>query len=57
MESYLWNFGDNTGISHGYSASHTFKQAGEYTVTLTVRYTDGTERNTAQKFKVVTSLE
>lgn len=57
VEDYLWNFGDNTPISHGYEASHTFSRSGEYTVTLTVRYTDGTERSTLQKFSVVNSLE
>lgn len=57
VEDYLWNFGDNTPVSHGYEASHTFVKSGEYIVTLTVRYVDGTERSTSQKFKVVDSLE
>lgn len=57
VEDYLWNFGDNTPISHGYETSHTFTKSGEYKVTLTVRYMDGTERSTNQIFKVVDSLE
>lgn len=40
VEEYLWSFGDNTPISHGYEVSHTFKSAGTYPVTLTIRYTD-----------------
>lgn len=57
VEDYLWNFGDNTPISHGYEASHSFAKSGSYNVTLTVRYIDGTERSTSQTFKVVDSLE
>lgn len=57
VEDYLWNFNDNTPISHGYEVSHTFAKSGKYNVTLTVRYTDGTEKTTQQQFVVVDSLE
>lgn len=57
VEEYLWNFGDNTPIKHGYEVSHTFKTAGTYVVTLVVRYTDGTEKTANKKFSVVDKLE
>ena len=57
IEDYLWNFGDNTPVSHGYQVSHTFAKSGKYTVTLTVRYVDGTEKSTHKEFVVVDSLE
>ncbi len=57
VEDYLWNFGDNTPISHGFEVSHTFKTAGTYNITLTIRYTDGTEKSTSKKFTVVEKLE
>lgn len=57
IEDYLWNFGDNTPVSHGYQVSHTFAKSGKHTVTLTVRYVDGTEKSTRKEFVVVDSLE
>lgn len=57
IEEYIWNFGDNTPVSRGYEVSHSFKQAGTYIVTLTVRYSDGTEKSTNQSFKVDATLE
>lgn len=57
IEDYLWNFGDNTPIEHGYSTSHSFKKSGKYNVTLLVKYTDWTEKQTSQIFTVVDSLE
>lgn len=57
IERFMWNFGDNTPIEHGYSVTHTFQEAGVYTVTLTAKYLDGTERSTSQLFTVVESLE
>ena len=57
IEEYIWNFGDNTPVQYGYEASHIFRNAGNYTVTMTVKYLDGTERSTSQVFKVVESLE
>lgn len=38
--SYLWNFGDNT-TSTLKNPSHTYKKAGEFTVTLTVKNASG----------------
>lgn len=57
IEEYIWNFWDNSAIGYGYEVSHTYQQAWTYLVTLTVRYTDWTERSTSKKFQVVTSLE
>ncbi len=34
---FMWNFGDNTGISTDRNPSHTYSMTGVYTVTLTVK--------------------
>ena len=57
IEEWLWNFGDNTPIGKWYDPTHTFKKSGTYNVTLTVRYTDGTEKFTRQSFIVQDTLE
>lgn len=58
IEEYIWNFGDNSPISRGYEVTHTFANAGTYSIMLTVRYSDGTEKSLPpQAFKVETSLE
>lgn len=56
ISDYVWNFGDNTPISRGYSVSHTFVTPGRYTVTLTVIYADGTEQSEQRTFEVIGSL-
>lgn len=35
-DSYEWTWGDYTEKKYGYSASHTYAKAGDYTITLTV---------------------
>lgn len=57
IDEYIWNFGDNTDIEMGYNITHTFAEAGNYNVTLTVRYSDGTEDSLSKVFTVVDSLE
>lgn len=57
IEEYIWNFWDNTPVARGYNTSHTYERVWTYTITLTVRYTDGTEKNTKKEYSVVTSLE
>ena len=57
IEEWIWNFWDNTPISKGYEVSHTFKKAWNYNVSLTIKYSDGTEKTNSQPFKVETSLE
>jgi len=47
---YAWDFGDGT-MGEGKTVSHVYKEAGEYTVTLTVADDDGGEAETS--FKVV----
>lgn len=56
VQDYVWNFGDNTPVSRGYSVSHTFSRAGTYTVSLTIIYADGTEQSEKKTFEVVESL-
>jgi PKD repeat protein len=41
VQSYSWDFGDGSQISHGETAKHVFTQAGTYVVTLTAVDTDG----------------
>lgn len=57
IEDYLWNFGDNTPVEHWYETGHTFRKAWKYNVTLTVKYTDWTERSFSKKFIIVDTLE
>ena len=56
VQDYVWNFGDNTPVSRGYSVSHTFSRTGTYTITLTIIYADGTEQSEKKTFEVVESL-
>lgn len=57
IEDYIWNFWDNSDIWHGYEVNHKYASPGTYTVTLTVKYINGTEKTIAHDFKVVESLE
>ncbi len=57
IEEWIWNFWDNTPISKWYEVSHTYIQSGDYNVTMTVRYMDGTEKSTTKSFKVENTLE
>lgn len=55
-QEYIWNFGDNTPLDRGYSVTHTYAKSGNYPVTLTVIYTDGTEQSKKKIFEVRESL-
>ena len=39
--TYVWNFGDDSQESDKQTVSHTFEEAGNYTVTLTATDSDG----------------
>lgn len=41
IAGYSWDFGDTTAAQTGASATHTYAEAGDYTVTLTVTDDDG----------------
>ncbi len=41
IASWLWDFGDGTGVSGAMSPSHSFSSHGNYMVTLTVTTVDG----------------
>jgi PKD repeat protein len=49
---WSWNFGDGTAASTVQSPSHTFSQAGSYTVTLTVTGAGGATNSSSQSIAV-----
>ncbi len=54
ISSYAWDFGDNTAIVTTKDATHTYTQAGTYTVTLTVTETPGnTQSSAVQTIQVI----
>lgn len=55
IDDYIWNFGDNTPLTHGYNTSHIFEKKGIYEVTLTIVYSDGTRKNKTMKYTIVES--
>lgn len=57
IEEWIWSFWDNTPVSKWDEVSHTFAKVGTYNITLTIRYTDGTEKSSTQTFKVQETLE
>lgn len=52
INSYMWNFGDNTPLQYGPTVTHTFKNTGSYTVTLTATYADGTQKQSNISYPV-----
>jgi beta propeller repeat protein len=50
--TYFWDFGDKIYSKHAVTATHTFKEAGIYTVSLTVRNSAG--NHTLKKTKYIT---
>jgi PKD repeat protein len=57
IEEWIWNFWDNTPAEKWYEVTHAFEKVGTYSVQLTVRYLDGTEKTTTQTFKVEDSAQ
>ena len=53
IEDYIWNFGDNTPVSRGFTASHTYTTPGTYMVSLTIVYGDGTQQTKKKSYEVV----
>lgn len=56
VQEYIWNFGDNSPVMRWYSTTHTFTKSGNYTITLTVIYTDGTQQSKKKIYEVHDSL-
>lgn len=52
VEDYVWNFGDNTPVSHGYNVTHVFSDAWRYPIALTIIYADGTRKETKKDYIV-----
>jgi PKD repeat protein len=50
--TYSWNFGDGSAPVTGVASSHTYTQAGIYTVALTVTDTSGNTASTSQTITV-----
>jgi PKD repeat protein len=53
VEEYIWNFGDNSPVERWYQVSHIYQNAGNYSISLTVVYADGTQRTTKKTYEVV----
>lgn len=53
IESYLWSFWDNTPTQRWDIVTHIFTKPGEYNITLTVTYTDWTQKQTTMKYSVI----
>lgn len=51
--SYYWDFGDKTTSKHAY-AKHTFTKSGKYTVSLTVKNTEGSSTAKKTDYVIVT---
>lgn len=49
-DSYLWNFGDKATSTHALNATHTYTQAGTYTVSVTVKNKAGSSTSTKTKY-------
>ncbi|MDQ1275340.1 MAG: hypothetical protein QG610_913, partial [Euryarchaeota archaeon] len=45
-ENWYWNFGDGIHSKHAHTATHTFRKAGEYNVSLTVMNPAGSDKRT-----------
>lgn len=45
-ESWYWDFGDGIHSKHAHTATHTFRKAGEYSVSLTVTNSAGSDTRT-----------
>lgn len=52
--SYYWDFGDKTTSKHAYTAKHTFTKPGNYTVSLTVKNTEGSSTEKKTNYVIVT---
>ena len=56
IEEYIWNFGDNTPVSRGYSVAHIYEKAGIYIIELTIIYNDGTQQSKKKPYEVKATL-
>ncbi|HLG25343.1 MAG TPA: PKD domain-containing protein [Candidatus Gracilibacteria bacterium] len=54
IDKYEWIFGDGTKVANTRTATHTYKTAGDYEVTLTVTDETGSEGEASQKIKLET---
>lgn len=52
---YTWDFGDGSATSTGFSADHTYRKAGKYTVKLSIKTDLGTIADTTQLISVETA--
>ncbi len=57
ITDYIWTFWDNTPIAKEAIPSHIFKNPGNYTVSLTVVYSDGTRKETKREVEIVPEMQ
>ena len=53
IEDYIWSFGDNTEVLRWYNVTHIYSTPGDYTITLTIVYTDGTQKEIKKSHQVI----
>jgi PKD repeat protein len=56
VQEYVWNFGDGTAVVRTMNPAHSFKNPGKYSISLTVRYSDGTQKTQTKEYVVESTL-
>ncbi len=56
VSEYIWNFGDGSPVVRTMNATHSFKNPGKYSISLTVRYSDGTQKTETKEYAVESTL-
>ena len=57
IDTYIWNFWDNTQASYDPAPSHVYKEPGQYNVQLSVTYDDGTIKTASKTITIEATSE